>query len=188
MTIALPAKITPEELLQMSEGKSFELVDGNLVERNVSVLSSQAEARISHVIERFLEGHPGAAVFASSLGYRCFPDDPGRIRRPDVTVIRIERLAALEDLNPGFMPIIPDLAIEVVSTSDTINELDEKLEEYRLAGFPLIWVADPVARLLTIYPNPGKPRILTADDTVDAPNALPGFSCVVAELFPRPLA
>jgi Uma2 family endonuclease len=187
-TISAPLKITPEDLLRMPESKRFELVDGHLLEKHASVLSSRTEAKILGLIGRFLVDNAIAAAFASSFGYRCFADEPDRIRRPDVTVVLLTRMMQLHDHNPGYMPLVPDLAIEVVSTNDAVNEIGETIEEYRLAGFPQVWIAEPVARLVTIYSNPGKPRIPTEVDVIDAPNALPGFSCRVADLFPTAMA
>jgi Uma2 family endonuclease len=136
-----------------------------------------------------LDARPVARVFPASLGYRCFADDPDKVRKPDVTVVGAARLAALPEPNPGFMPIVPDLAVEVVSLHDTVHDLNEKLREYREAGFPLVWIVDPETRTVTIHPRGGRPRILTADDEIAAEEALPGFRCKVGELFPpRPAA
>jgi len=180
-------RITPEEFLRIPDSNSMELVDGQIVEKAVGTLSSETEATFIFPITAFLRQNAGMGrVFASSLGYRCFPDDPDKIRKPDVTVIRAERLAALPDPDPGYMPIVPDLAVEVVSTNDTVYELDEKVEEYLAAGFPLVWVADPEARRVTVHPRGGKPYLLTAEDDIDAPSVLPGFKCKVADLFPLP--
>ena len=121
------------------------------------------------------------------MGYKCFqmlPEDPGRMRKPDVSVIRIERFRALPKKSPGYIPIAPDLAVEILSTNDVISEVDEKLLDYFAAGFPLIWIVNPILRTVTVYPNPGTPVILTKDHQTDAPDALPGFVCKVSDLFP----
>ncbi len=107
------------------------------------------------------------------------------MRKPDVTVVRIERYRALPDPNPGYMPLVPDLAVEVLSTTDVISSINKKIFEYRTAGFPRVWIVDPIARTITVHTNPGNPVILTEEDVIDAPDALPGFSCKVAELFPN---
>lgn len=186
---AQPTKTyTPEDLLALPEGNSTELVDGQLVEKNVSVESSKIEALFTSRFQIHLFNHPVAEVFPASLGYRCFEDSPDKIRKPDTTVIRLERLKTLLDLNPGFMPIVPDLAVEVISPNDIVYEVDEKVREYLDAGFPLVWVADPKARTITVYPQDGRPVIFTEDDEITAETALPGFRCKVAEFFPASAA
>ena len=69
---------------------------------------------------------------------------------------------------------MPDLAVEVISPDDTAREIATKLREYRLAGFPLVWVVEPEQRIVTVYPNPGKPFTLSEDDEIRAESALPG--------------
>lgn len=178
------ARITPEDLLRMPDNSTYELVDGRIVEKNVSLLSSNTEGKFYGRFDRFLESTPVAEVYPASLGYRCFPDDPDRVRKPDTTIVRIERVRAMANPNPGHMPIVPDLAVEVVSTNDMVREVDEKVREYLEAGFPLIWVANPIPRSITVYPNGGRPAIFTADDEITAEATLPGFRCRVAEFFP----
>ncbi|MBV8781722.1 MAG: Uma2 family endonuclease [Phycisphaerae bacterium] len=183
-TLTAPTTITPEQLERIPDNQSMELVDGVIVEKEGSTISSQFEASILFALQQFDASRRLAAIFSASLGYRCFGDAPDRIRKPDVSVIRIERFKALTDPNPGYMPIIPDLAVEVISTNDTVTDVDEKILEYRAAGFPLIWVVDPVVRQVTVYPNPGKPYLLTEEDEIRCENALPGFVSKVGDLFP----
>ena len=185
MTTLTATKITPDELLRLPDSQSMELVDGELVEKQVSLQSSEFEATILTKLREYAAKSDLAKVLPVSLGYRCFSDDPDRVRKPDVSVVKINRLSALPDPNPGYMPIIPDLAVEVISTNDTVTEIDQKLLEYRTAGFPLVWLVDPIARLLTVYPNPGKPFLLSEDDEIRCENALPGFVAKVSDLFPR---
>lgn len=182
-----PTRITPEELLAMPDNVSLELVNGQIVEKNVSVKSSRVELVIGHQFERYLDANPGGEVFPASLGYQCFDDDPDKVRKPDVTVVRADRLAELGRADRGYMPIVPDLAVEVVSPNDLAYEVSEKVREYLDAGFPLVWVAYPEDRTITVHPNGGRPSILTAEDEITAESALPGFRCKVADLFPKPL-
>ena len=177
-------RVTPDDLLAMPEGDAYELVDGELVEKAVSVRSSEVELSIGRVLGNFLADHPIARVFPSSLGYRCFPGWPDRIRRPDVTVVLLERLARLDNPDPGLMPIVPDLAVEVVSRHDTVYHMNERVREYHEAGFPLVWIADPVLRTIAVHPRDGRVTMLNSDDDATAEAALPGFRCRVAELFP----
>jgi Uma2 family endonuclease len=178
---------TPQDLLAMSDNNSLELVDGRIVEKNVSIESSETEAFFLSRFQIFLFDHPVARVYASSLGYTCFPDAPNKMRKPDVSVVILSRLRQLPDQNSGYMPIPADLAVEVLSPNDLTYEIDEKVEEYFAAGFPLIWVADSRARSITVHPLNGRPAIYTGDDEMTAEAALPGFRCKVRDFFPVPL-
>jgi Uma2 family endonuclease len=188
MTLASPPPgLTAEDVLSLPNNGSMEFVNGRIVEKHVSELSADTEAQILFVLKRFTHDDGIAKVYPQSLGYQCFrmlPEDPDRMRKPDVTVIRMERQKALKIKDPGYMPISPDLAVEVISRNDLAYEITEKVSEYRAAGFPLVWVVAPIARAVIVHPNPGRPFVLSEDDTIDAPNALPGFSCKVADLFP----
>ncbi len=184
--IDAPARITPEDLLTIPDNSSMELVDGRIVEKNVSIESSRIEFTVSLRFGTYLEAHPVAAAFPASLGYQCFSGDPGKVRKPDTTIVRIERLGELEDPNAGHMPIPPDLAVEVVSPNDLVYDVAEKVREYLEADFPLVWVMYPEDRTLIVHPNGGRPSILTAEDEITAEAALPGFRCRVADLFPKP--
>ena len=153
--IDAPARITPEDLLNIPDNSSMELVDGHIVEKNVSIESSKIEFTVSLRFGMYLETHPVAAAFPASLGYQCFPNDPGKVRKPDTTIVRNERLQELEDPNAGYMPIPPDLAVEVVSPNDLVYDVAEKVREYLEADFPLVWVMYPEDRTVIVHPNGG---------------------------------
>ena len=185
-----PTCITPEELLSIPDNTSMELVDGHIVEKNVSIESSETEAVVTFRLQTFVFSNPVAKVYPASLGYQCFPDDPDKVRKPDTTVVRNERLEELERPNAGYMPIPPDLAVEVVSPNDLVYDVAEKVREYLEAGFPLVWVLYPEDRTVIVHPNGEEAYLLGPTREISAEAALPGFRCKVADLFPavRPKA
>lgn len=185
MTVAEMTRqlVTPDELLQIPDNGSMELVDGHIVEKSVSILSSRTEGLFLTRFQNFLFEHPLAEVYPATLGYQCFPDDPGKIRKPDMTLIRNERITDLEDQDSGYMPIIPDLAVEVISPNDLAYEITAKVNEYKAAGFPLVWVADPASKSIIVYPLGRRPLIYTVDDEISLDEVLPGFRCKVADFF-----
>ena len=185
MTVAeMTSIITPDELLRMPDNSTMELVDGQILEKQVSVESSKIEGLFYFRFQAFLLSNPVAEVFPASLGYQCFANSPTKVRKPDTTVVLMDRLKELDDPDPGYMPIVLDLAVEVISPNDTVYDVDEKVREYQEAGFPLIWVADPNARTVTVYPRGSRPMIYTVDDELTAEAVLPGFRCKVADFFP----
>jgi Uma2 family endonuclease len=189
MTVAeLTKTYTPDDLLRLPDNNTMELVDGQIVDKQVSAESSEIEGWILGRFLIYLLEHPVSKVYPSSLGYQCFEDQPEKIRKPDVTVVRIERMQALADPDPVYMPLVPDLAVEVISPNDVVYDVDNKVQEYLAAGFPLVWVADPNFRIITVYPQRARPTIFTADDEISAESAIPGFRCKVADFFPAPPA
>src|SRR5208337_3900357 len=92
MSTVLEKTYTPEDLLAMPDRKSYELVDGQLVERNVSVLSSWVVRQLHRAIGNFVDEKKLGWSWPSDLGYVCFPGAPTKVRKPDFSFVRKERL------------------------------------------------------------------------------------------------
>ena len=134
----------------------------------------------------FCEEHDLGKVWPADNGYQCFPHAPGLVRRPDVSFVKKGRLPG--DVSPdGWVKIPPDLAVEVVSPNDSVEELEEKLDDYRKAGVPLVWVIYPEAAHGEGLPprRPG-PVLLKEDDELSGEDIIPGFRCPLREILPRP--
>ncbi len=107
------------------------------------------------------------------------------IRRPDVTFVRRERLEP-GYLCEGFLTIVPDLVVEVLSAHDTAYEVREKTEEYLGAGVRLVWNVDPEGQIVEIHRADGSVTKLHASDEITGEDVLPGFRCRVEAFFPAP--
>jgi Uma2 family endonuclease len=180
-----PITPTPDELLRAQHEGGVEFVDGQLVEKPVSKESSRVASRIIFLLQRYVEQTGEAEIYDSSLGYQCFPEEPARFRKPDVSAIRRERLAGL-DPDPGLMPIPADLTVEVLSPGDTAYEISRKVEEYLDNGFKLIWVVHPNTKTVVIHRADGGIGKVHEDDEITGEVVLPGFRCKVAEFFAQP--
>ncbi|MBA3946347.1 MAG: Uma2 family endonuclease [Herpetosiphonaceae bacterium] len=77
----------------------------------------------------------------------------------------------------------PDLAVEVVSPSESAQDINEKVRDYLAAGTQLMWVVYPRTRQVIVYGPSNAGRIYTVGDTLEHADVLPGFRCPVAELF-----
>jgi Uma2 family endonuclease len=77
----------------------------------------------------------------------------------------------------------PDLAIEVLSPSTRASVLEEKLQDYAVAGTSLIWIVDPARRTIMTMASDAPVRWLSEGDTLDGGTVVPGFVCPVAEVF-----
>jgi Uma2 family endonuclease len=186
MATAIPKqKVTPDQLLAMPDGVSFELVDGELVERHVSVLSSWVEGEVYGILRSYCRSTNETVIWPGTLGCRCFPNSPDKIRKPDVVAVRRERFSA-DHFPDGFLTIRPDLVVEVISTNDSAYEVDEKIEEYLSVAIPLIWIVNPDTRTVEINRPDGSVTRLHAHDEITGEDVLPGFRCRVEAFFPLP--
>ena len=86
------ARYTPEDLLAMPDGKNYELVDGQLVERKMGAESSRVGTRLSSRLDLYCDERDLGIVWAADNGFQCFPHDPGLVRKPDVSFVRRGRL------------------------------------------------------------------------------------------------
>jgi Uma2 family endonuclease len=174
---------TPAELLEMPDGVNYELADGRLVERNVSTLSSLVEGLVYEKVQAHNRQGGHGFVWPGTLGIQCFPNQPNKVRKPDLTFVKGERLTP-ELLTSGFLPLAPDVAVEVISPGDLAHEMSAKIEEYLQAGLSLIWVIEPEIRIVDVYRKSGEITRLRESDELRGEDVLPGFRCRVADLFP----
>ena len=182
MSIVPAPVISPQDLLRLSSEGGVEFVDGQVVEKPTSIESSEIEVAIIMLLS--IEAHrTGAAwVFGASLGYQVYPEDPRKFRKPDVSLVRSERLAGV-DVTQDFMLIPADLVVEVLSPYDLAYDVAEKVDEYLHYGFGLVWIVHPNIRSVAIYRPDGTTALLREQDEITGEAALPTFRCKVAEFF-----
>jgi Uma2 family endonuclease len=186
MTIAETKTITPSDLLAMPDAVDYELVDGQLVQRHTGSEASAVALAIDSLLRAFVKAHHLGHLFTTDCGYQCFPDSPGKVRKPDVSFVRTGRLP---DERPpkGYIRIAPDLAVEVLSPGDTAEEVEEKAKEYLGAGVRLIWIVSPTTHSVRIIRPANSPLgpsgAASEKDTVSGEDVLPGFTARVAEFF-----
>jgi Uma2 family endonuclease len=179
--VAGEKRYTPEDLLTMPDGKLYELVDGRLVERKKSIWSSYVAGVMFDLLNSFCRENRLGWVFPEGTSFQCFPALPNRVRKPDVSFIRFQRLSLLQATTEGHCPVAPDLAIEVVSPNDTAYEIDEKVREFLDAGVPLVWVVNPEQRTVEIDRASGPGAILRENDEISGEDVIPGFRCRVGD-------
>jgi Uma2 family endonuclease len=81
--------------------------------------------------------------------------------------------------------VVPDLAVEVLSPSNTKREMEQKRREYFLGGCRLVWEIDPVKRTARVYTAPDESKLVREKGTLDGGDVLPGFRLPLARLFAR---
>lgn len=158
-----------------------ELVRGVVVE---SMPPSKEHGRVALAIGSLLrlwvkQGAGGEVGVESGF---ILAQDPSTIRGPDVHYVSDGRVAS-DNASSAFWTIALDLAVEVVSPSDTEVEVREKVRDFLAAGTPLVWTVYPRTREVVVHTADGLARTYSVDDILEHPDVLPGFSCKVAELF-----
>jgi Uma2 family endonuclease len=112
------------------------------------------------------------------------------VRLPDVSFIRwdsVDDPDAVENPAGAFLEYPPDLAVEVLSPSNSQREMEIKLEEYAKAGVKLVWYVDPERKEVDVFPKASTKRKKTVGlgGTLDGGDVLPGFILPVAKIFEK---
>ncbi len=163
----------------------FEVVLGQRVElAAMSSFSNQIANRILFNLFRFLENNPIGTALSEALFSIPTKADPTNQRRPDVAYLSNERWPLerqAPDTDPW--PVVPNLAVEVLSPNDRIRDVNNKISEYFEAGVELIWVIDPHHENASVYTAPTKVNIIECKDTLNGGSVIPGFTLPMAKLF-----
>ncbi len=108
--------------------------------------------------------------------------NPDGVRAADVSFVRQARIPET-GIPEGYWNLEPDLAVEVVSPTETAQEVWENLSDYLSAGTPLVWVVYPRSWHVMVYTPDGLARTLQGQDVLEHPEVMPGFSVTVNGLF-----
>ena len=120
-------------------------------------------------------------VYAPDAGF-VIERDPDTLLAPDVAYVSAERLPPRQERR-GFLRVIPDLVVEIVSPWDRMREVEEKVRAYLDAGVRLVWVVEPRLKTVTIWDATRSPRTLGEQDVLDGGDVLPEFRVALAEIF-----
>lgn len=167
-------------LLEAPRKRLCELIDGVLVEKAMGF----NESMLAGVVIEKMNGF----VRPRNLGIVTVPDGPmrlwvGRIRYPDVAFTSWDRLPGRRPPRVPIPDLAPDLAVEVLSDSNTPAEMALKRQDYFSAGTRLVWEIDPETRSARVYTDPDTFTELTAAGTLSGGEVLPGFALPLAEVF-----
>ncbi len=182
MTIA-EKLMTAEEFWKLPERETkLELVRGRINEiMPPGGLHGIIAARLVGALQVWsMTGNRGVVGTESGFTLALGPDTT---RAPDVFFIKAERVTKAGGIPEAFWKIPPDLTVAVVSPSESAEDIHAKVRDYLLAGTPLVWVVYPRTREVVEHTPDGLAHTRTETDTLENANVLPGFSCVVRELF-----
>jgi Uma2 family endonuclease len=168
--------------IQTREKRLCELVDGVLVEKAMGFFESHVAAILIRFLDTFLDKHDLGIVAGADgilrLGY-------GLVRIPDVSFVSWGRLPHGRIPRQPIPNLVPDLAVEILSKSNTKKEMGRKLRDYFKSGVRLVWYIDPEARTIQVYTSVFKSKRLGVSQTLEGTPVLPGFSLSLREFFER---
>jgi Uma2 family endonuclease len=179
MTTQATKLITAEEFFDMGDIGRCELIDGEIVRMSPSGAEhGNVAMNLGAILRQFVKASGLGKVFAAETGFKLAPR---RVRAPDVAFVRADRLTG--GVPKRFFEGPPDLAVEVVSPSDTWQEVEEKVEDWLASGTRSCWVVDPKTRLVVVYHPGGQATRFDSKAVLTDELVLPGFSVPVAEVF-----
>jgi Uma2 family endonuclease len=171
-----------DELFAMADnGRRYELVHGEL--RMMSPAGGR-HGRIALKLARRLgnhvERHKLGETFAAETGF-LLAQDPDTVRAPDVAFVSQARLRGLAD-HPGYLPLAPDLVVEVVSPNDKSSQVEEKTFSWLSAGVRLVLVVDPQTKTIREYRSAREIRI-HSEGTIELGDVVSGYRLDMSDLF-----
>ena len=181
--MATQTLLTFEQFMDLPDQEGvwlFELDEGTLIEMSYPIFSHGAiQANAAGELRNHLQQTSADFLLSLNAHFRL---GPATVRAPDVCLVRRSSYEAMKVVR-GALVGTPDLAVEVVSPSDTAVDIDRKVAQYLQAGATAVWVFYPETRHVMIYRRSGETRMVSSGQTLDDPELLPGFSVPVDEFF-----
>jgi Uma2 family endonuclease len=176
--------MTAEELIRLPRGRwRYELVRGELREMTpAGHLHGKIAADVLSRMAVFVREHQLGVTYAAETGF-YLRRNPDTVRAADASFVGAARLASMTLSPDGYFPGAPDLAIEVISPSDTYSEVDEKVGEWLDAGCLAVVILDPRRKTGTVHRPGGDPVRLAETDVLSLPDLLPGWSLLLGEIW-----
>lgn len=162
------------------DGERTELVRGRVVrEPQPSYEHGRLQARLSALLHDHIRETRLDLVCTGNLGV-VTSEEQRTVRGPDLAVIRRSRAPSRP---PGFLDGAPELVVEVVSTSNTAEGIQEKIAEYFAAGAMLVWIVYPQTRRIAVHSSLRDATFLYPGDELNGGDLLPQLRLQVADIF-----
>lgn len=181
-----PGTATERDVVEIREHEDrlCELVDGVLVEKAMGEYEAYLGSLLTHLLWAFVRPRKLGVVLSSDAMVRLAP---GLVRIPDVSFFSWARLPGRKITRRAFSEKSPDLAVEIISRSNTRKEMQQKLQEYFAGGSLLVWyVYHRPRKEVRVYTSPEQCDVLDADQALDGGDVLPGLRLDLRELFAEP--
>lgn len=172
-----PGTATELDLLQT---RRCELIDGTLVECAMGFFESRLAVVLICVIEQYLKANPIGFTVGADAYMRL---ERVGIRIPDVSVYLWTQFPERKVPQVSVADTIPLLAVEVISSTNTRQEMVRKRREFLERGTELFWIVDPRKQTVEVASADGSEATLTIDETLSGEPILPGFRLKIADWF-----
>ena len=166
--------------LQEKEGVLCELIDGVLVEKAMGLKQSGLAGWILVLLTQFVRPRNLGIVTGADGTVELMA---GLVRIPDVAYIAWDRIPGDSWPEEPIPDLVPNLAVEVLSRSNTPGEMRLKREDYFSTGVELVWEVDVEARTVTVWTSETESTKLKGRATLDGGDVLPGLRLTLTRLF-----
>ncbi len=183
MSVVLEQLTTVEDLMRLPEdGHRHELTKGELLTMTpTGGRHGLLALRLGRMLAAHIDRHQLGLACAAETGF-ILSRQPDTVRAPDVSFISHDRMPP-QGVPEGYWDLPPDLAVEVVSPSDSASDVRGKIREFLEAGTRLVWVVYPRLKVVEVHYPSGQVRVFGEGDVLDGEDIVPGFSYSLAELF-----
>ena len=173
---------TPEDVLYLDDHHDVicELFDGILVRKPMGIEESFLAAVIAHQVMNYLDKND-LGILLGEAGFLEMM--PGQVRTPDISFISWDQIPKGKLPKKRIPSLRPDLAVEVLSPSNTPKEMARKRQEYFAQGTKLVWQIDPEDKTVEVFTSPTVSEILRVGQTLGGDDVLPGFKLKLSKLF-----
>jgi Uma2 family endonuclease len=181
VTLEQPAADAPTVIV--GDDELYEVVDGKRVRTPpIGVFAVWTAFELARFLANFAAENLGR-VITEALFH--LPAPINRDRRPDVAFVSYERWAKDRPIPPtdNAWNVVPNLAAEVVSLTDSVEELEQKIADYFRAGVELVWVVHPTRSKIHVYQSLTQIAVLSKNEVLDGGKVVPGFKLALADLF-----
>ena len=180
-----PGTATVEDVVALDDHQDrlCELIDGTLVRKPWDFMSRILRCGLPCCLDNLSWN---AILVSWQVRTACCNCSRIEVRIPDVSFISHARLANSGFPDEAAPASSPDLAVEIISRSNTRQEMDRKLKEYFEAGARAVWYVYPKTHQVMVYSSPENFTELGEVDTLDGGQVIPGFTLDLKTLFAKP--
>lgn len=176
-----PGTATEQDVIDIEarESRLCELVDGVLVEKTGELYLSHLAVQLTYFLTGFVRRNRLGIVLGAGGMTRLAP---GLVRIPDASFVSWNQLPGRRVPRVSIADLAPDLAVEVISPSNTAREMERKLQEYLATGVRLVWYVLPEPQEVHVH-TAEQHDVLTIDQELSGGEVLPGFALPLRQLF-----
>jgi len=184
LTVPAPGTATLDDAVQSRKRLNLncELVDGILVAKPMGYFESKVALALAFFLHQYLDTNPIGELAGEDGPCETLPD---HVRKPDMAFTSFERIRSQSKPTRKALPFSPDLAVEILSPSNTTAEMEKKLKEYFATGARLVWHIEPELQTARVFTAPDQWEDVPTGGKLVGGEVLPGFELLLTKLFEK---